>query len=162
MSKKLFYLICSLFALCLVVFVLIYSGQQKKYDIVVDRLNTAIAITSTPLKPTATITPTFTLTPTKTLVPTKTPTPQPNYILETGFCIMRVDPGTQDPKTVSGCGQQTREQVYLDDSIEITVSFNKMVNEVQWYCAIYTLDGQFVMSDIDRTASGNATCYIHK
>jgi len=71
------------------------------------------AITNTPVIKS---TPTQTPLPTSTPRPTITLTPNPNYILETGFCIMGIgiDEINGNPADEPGCASQQREQVYLD------------------------------------------------
>lgn len=88
-----------------------------------------------------------------------TNTPAPNYIIETGFCIMSIGPLNSDPESVPGCSRQSREQVYLHINEEMTFTFTQMVNEIQWYCAIFDLSHTFIMVNMDTTGSGKATCH---
>jgi hypothetical protein len=124
-----------------------------------EQVQKAIAQTQTAMPTsTPTITPTSLPTPTKT--PAETSTPTPNYYLETGFCVMMVGKVTGDLTDVPGCGPKEREQVYLGVNQALTVTFNNHISDRQNYCALFKLDGTFVMSDMDTTGSGKVTCYV--
>ena len=134
-------------------------------------IQTAIAQTEaawTPT-PTSTYSATFTPQPTSTptlqpIPPTKTEVPKQTYILETGWCLFDAgDFGNVDPKTVQNyginiCQLEKREQIQIAPNyqVELTIS-NSETREV--WCALFSLDGTFIMSNVDTIGSGKVICH---
>jgi len=141
----------------LVCFVSSCSPSPEAIQKAIEQTQTAMPAPT--LAPTATQMPTPTQRP-AVHIPTATPFPTEKYVIEYGFCIMGVSIGNSDPANVPGCGSTEREQVDLDAYHEIHVTFNRDVNTRQWYCALYDLDGNFIMADLDTTASGEAACHL--
>jgi len=136
-------------------------------------IQTAIAKTQAAWTPTHTVTltpsPTSTLTsiplpPTHTslpLPPTSTPVPKTTYIMETGWCIPSVgDVSGRDPKKVQpGCIIEARQQVQLGPNENIEPTLDNNNGNIEVYCALFSLDGTFIMSDVDAIGSGKVTCH---
>ena len=133
-------------------------------------IQTAIAKTQAAL-PTLTATATFTLRPTsiptstrvpptRTKIPaTHTPLPKPTYILETGWCMLSVgDVSGVDPKNVNYCHLDAREQIQLASNEHVTITLNNLDGKIEVYCALFMMDGTFIMSDVDIIGSGKVTC----
>lgn len=101
--------------------------------------------------------------PTRTSIPippTRTPVPKTTYILETGWCMLRVgDISGSDPKNISGCNLDARRQVQFGPNEGVDVTLNNLNGQIQVYCALFSLDGTFIMSDMDTTGSGKVTCH---
>ncbi len=117
-------------------------------------------------KASITNTPIFTETPTQTPMPTKTPkptitlTPEPNYVLETGFCIMMVKESeiVGDPNNEPGCGVQERQPVFLGPFDQMTITVGGDISDRQTYCALFDLDHNFIMYDLDTIGTGKTIC----
>jgi len=93
--------------------------------------------------------------------PTATPLPKTTYILETGWCMLDVgidEVSGKDPKTVQWCNVDAREQIKLADNEYMTLTLENLDGSIQVYCALFSLDGTFIMSDMDTTGSGKVTC----
>jgi hypothetical protein len=127
-------------------------------------VQTAIANTQAAWTPTPTPAPTKTLTPvpTRTKAATRTPTDsRTTYILETGWCLLEVgEISGKDPKTVKYCSLDARQQVNLASNESVVATLNTLDGSVEVYCAIFKMDGTFIMSDVDTKGSGKVTC-IH-
>lgn len=106
--------------------------------------------------------------PTKTSIPKKSqprptarilPTATPNYVLETGWCIMAVEyqEGT-NPSKESGCGPDEREQIHLLDVESVELTFHEFTDR-QVYCVLYDLKGNFIMADVDTLGAGKVECH---
>ena len=124
---------------------------------------TQVAIATPMSHPTVVPQPTKTLIPTPTRLPTRVPTSTPKpktpYILETGWCMLRVgDVSGSDPKNISGCNLDARQQVQFGPNEGVDVTLNNLDGQIQVYCALFSLDGTLIMSDMDTTGSGKVTC----
>jgi hypothetical protein len=109
--------------------------------------------------------PTNTSTVTPTQRPTNTPIPKTTYILETGWCMLSVsidEVSGKDPKTVQWCNLNKRKQVELAQNEYLTITLDNLNGEIQVYCALFSLDGTFIMSDMDTTGTGKVTCPLNK
>jgi hypothetical protein len=98
-------------------------------------------------------------TPRPILLP-ETPLPKITYSLETGFCpkdVGQVDAAV-DPKTLPFCRRTEQQQVALSAGQEVTVTQDPLAS-AERYCALFTLEGKFIMSDMDTTGSGKVTCH---
>ena len=114
--------------------------------------------------------PTYTEYPTYTKIPTLTPTITPNgptetplgqavYIVETGFCLLSVpDISGQDPKTNHLCSILTRTRQRLDPDMIIDFHEDNLNGTVDVYCAMFSLDGVFLMSDVNVTGGTIVQC----
>lgn len=114
--------------------------------------------TYTPWVVTATPLFTVTITNTPTIIPIRE-----TYILTLGWCLLSVTADSGDPGKISLCSMETREQIKLDSLEEYTVRVDSyipsyMVTELEGYCALYSLDGIYIMSDIDTIGRGEVAC----
>ena len=148
-------------------------------------IHTAIAKTQTAWKPTPTNTnvptqiqptqtPTMQVSTTNTVWVEGQPTPvgmilfndvwvqATVYIVETGFCLLSVgdiDPSV-DPKTNSSCYLMGRKQEAVPpDCCWLEYNLDTLNGAVEVYCATFTLDGIFIMSDVDTVGSGIVVCH---
>jgi hypothetical protein len=134
-------------------------------------IQTAIAQTQAAwtATPTSTYTATFTPQPTSTstpqqIPPTKTEEPKPTYILETGWCLFDAgDFGNVDPKTVQHyginiCQLEKREQIQIAPNFQVELTISNSETREVW-CALFSLDGTFIMSDVDTIGSGKVICH---
>jgi hypothetical protein len=86
--------------------------------------------------------------------------PETTYILENGWCMLRVkDVSGSDPKNISGCNLEARQQVQLGLYDSISATLNNLDGQIQVYCALFSISGIFIMSDMDTTGSGKVTCH---
>lgn len=116
--------------------------------------------------PTLTSYPTYTQYPTYTEHPTITPTPTPavqTYDLQTGFCMQKVGAFNDDidPKTLKFCVDMTTEPVILGPGEKVERIYDtswSTTEPLESFCALYLLDGTFVMSYVDTTGSGKVYC----
>ena len=128
--------------------------------------NTNVPATNTPeptLIPsiTNTLQPTKTNTPKPTQRPTYTPIPKTTYILETGWCMLDVsidEVNGKDPKTIQWCNLDARKQIELAQNEYMSLTLRNLDGQIQVYCALFSLDGTFIMSDMDITGTGKVTC----
>jgi len=93
--------------------------------------------------------------------PTITSIPKTTYILETGWCMLDVsidEVSGKDPKTVQWCNLDAREQIELALGQYMELTLNNLDGGIQVYCALFSLDGTFIMSDMDTTGSGKVNC----
>lgn len=93
--------------------------------------------------------------------PTITSIPKITYILETGWCMLDVsidEVSGKDPKTVQWCKLDAREQIELALGQYMELTLNNLDGGIQVYCALFSLDGTFIMSDMDTTGSGKVNC----
>lgn len=126
------------------------------------KLTTIPTITFTPTHPIYTITPTYP-TPTVFFIASATVLPTPvtyTFIIEDGWCLLQagnIEP-TIDPKTNTLCSLTERNQIkmILDSYIELTPWNNN--GGVEPYCALFSLGGKFIVSDVDVTGSGKVQC----
>lgn len=118
------------------------------------------APTSTPtVHPTHTITSTF--APTNTQRPVTPTTATTTYILENGWCMLSVTPDQvegKDPKTVEWCNLEARKQIQLAANQYMELKLNNLDGRIQVYCALFSADGVFIMSNLDTTGTGRVTC----
>jgi hypothetical protein len=117
------------------------------------------------LLPTETSTPKPTNTKVPTQTPTITPLPKTTYILETGWCMLDVsidEVSGKDPKTVQWCKLDARKQVELAQNEYMSLTLRNLDGQIQVYCALFSLDGTFIMSDMDTTGTGKVTCPLNK
>jgi hypothetical protein len=77
-----------------------------------------------------------------------------------GFCILSVSEGevTGNPAEVPGCVVIRRTQETLMAGQSLEMAMDNQGGSVQIYCAIFSLDGTFIMADIDTAGSGKVTC----
>jgi hypothetical protein len=152
---------------------LIISGQTRQPDPTPTQVPPTPTSTQVPATPTATQvppTPTSTQvppTPTSTQVPptptlTQEPTPlKETYIVTTGDCLGYKDryipPG--DPVGFEYCDIDERRQMTLGLGDEVTYS-SFMPFKYPSFCAIHTLDGEYIMSDVDVVGLGKAICTL--
>ena len=74
--------------------------------------------------------------------------------------MLRVgDVSGSDPKNISGCNLDARRQVQFGTNEAVDVTLNNLNGQIQVYCALFSLDGTFIMSDMDTTGSGKVTCH---
>lgn len=119
--------------------------------------------TNTPYK-----TPTIFFIASATSRPTIIPLPTPieyTFVLESGWCLLQVgnidanvDPKTVKLHNVDGCSLSNRQQIkmILNAYMEMTLWNND--GGVEPYCALFKLDGTFIMSNVDITGSGKVQC----
>jgi hypothetical protein len=106
-------------------------------------------------------------TPTHTLVPPTQVFPKTTYILESGWCLLAAgDFGNVDPKTITNrpgginiCQLLTRQQIELYQGDGVGVHPETPNNKIEIWCALFSLDGTFIMSDVDAVGSGEAKCF---
>lgn len=65
-----------------------------------------------------------------------------------------------DPKTLSFCVKMHIEPKTIgpNEQIEATLDTTWTDEPLEIYCALFFSDGTFIMSDVDTTSSGKATC----
>jgi hypothetical protein len=124
--------------------------------------NTSVPATSTS-EPTSTNIPqpTKTKIPTLTQRPTNPPIPMTTYILETGWCMLDVTADQvsgKDPKTVQWCNLDSRKQIQLAENQYMELTLENLDGDIQVYCSLFSVDGTFIMSDMDTTGTGKVTC----
>jgi hypothetical protein len=140
----------------------VHTPTSTVWDIKVYKTQAAMTQAA---KPTNTPRPTSTHGPTNTAKPTQRPTitpiPKTTYILETGWCMLDVsidEVSGKDPKTVQWCNLDARKQVELAQDEYMTLTLRNLDGQIQVYCALFSLDGTFIMSDMDTTGAGKVTC----
>jgi len=69
------------------------------------------------------------------------------------------DVSGRDPKNVEYCNLQAREQVQMGSNQQVDITLNNLDGKIEVYCALFSLDGTFIMSDVDTTGSGKVTCH---
>jgi len=136
-------------------------------------IQTAIAQTQAAQTPIPTIIPIATNTIQPTLPPTRTPIPptrtpvKATFILESGWCLLDAgDFGNIDPKTVQNrpgginiCQLEKREQVQIALGYAVTLTEVNASGRTEFWCALFSLDGTFIMSDVDTVGSGKVSCH---
>jgi len=65
---------------------------------------------------------------------------------------------TGNPTGQAGCGLTKRIQMQIGPNQEITVTLSNNTGEEEVYCSLYSLDGTYIMSDLDTTGSEKAIC----
>lgn len=122
-------------------------------------IQTAIADTQAAWSPTPTQTLRPTSTPTRTKIPPTSTPKRKTYIIETGWCMLSVgDVSGSDPKNVQYCNLDARQEIEIGQNEQVTVTLNNLNGQIEVYCALFTLDSVFIMSDVDTTGSGEVTC----
>jgi hypothetical protein len=51
-----------------------------------------------------------------------------------------------------------REQVKMASNQQVESTLNNLDGSIAVYCALFTLDGVFISSDVDTVGSGKVTC----
>jgi len=105
-----------------------------------------------------------------TSTPSNTNTPEPTniqapqketYIVTSGYCL-GYDPRyipTGDPVGFEFCTIDEKRQTPLSSGDKITYS-SFMPHSYPSFCAIHTLDGEYITSDIDVNGLGKAVCTL--
>lgn len=150
-------------------------------------IQTAIAQTQTAWTPILAHTPTHTVIPPSVIPPTDVPTPTYifpiicasydstkcfyteegiTFILEVGDCMVDAPtiPSTVDPKTDYHCYILKRHQITLytpADEYGLVQNLDETLGGmVEPYCALFALDGTFIMSNVDITGGAASVCSL--
>ena len=80
--------------------------------------------------------------------------------MEVGNCLMSITVTKiqRPPNNVSGCTVRERSQHMILPGFSI-VSENAVFHDRQWFCSLYTLDGEYLITDYDTTGSGEVACH---
>jgi len=135
-------------------------AKEESYTSTISNTNTPSATDT----PTVTNSPTVTntLKPTNTPKPTNTQTPpKETYIVTTGECLGYKDRyiPTGDPVGFEYCEIDQRKQTPLSSGDTVTFA-SFMPFTYPSFCAIHTLDGEYIMSDVDVDGLGKAVCTL--
>jgi hypothetical protein len=105
--------------------------------------------------------PTSTSEPEPSSTPKPTEQPKDTYIVTTGSCLgyeTRYIP-TDDPVGFEYCDIDEKRQVPLSSDDTFTYS-SFMPYKYPSFCAVHTLDGEYIMSDVDVDGLGEAVCTL--
>ena len=102
--------------------------------------------------------------PANTAQPTKTPVKKTTYIVTVGNCLgyeTRYIP-TGDPVGFEFCSITERQQTAVASNESAEIEFSSFSPyKYPSYCAVHTLDGEYVTSNVDSNGLGKAVCVIN-